>query len=389
MTDAAGPGGSAALTTSRGASLDDLPVSSWLSYHPEADFHQSRPWLEFVERSADRPVAYTWVTTSDQMLGLLPVYQEPVAPGSGYALADLGGASTAPGPAAVCGNRRGYRSEMLVGSLPPASAAGREALGRLTEAAQIIGAEMNWPGLVFPYLRHDYAAVLREIMPNAIPLLSGLYAHIDIGGRSFDEFIKALGKKKTDMVRNEIRRFERAGYATAIERLVDCWEEVGPLVASVQQRYGHDETAQECRRDLRAQGELLAGHDLVFTARRGGKLIAAAVFYHWNDTLVGRVVGFDYANLADAMEYFNLYFYQPLSYACEHGVTRILLGTGSERAKQLRGAQLNGLWTVAVWSARPAWPVDWRARNQATRERLAGSARIDEAELTNEWCADN
>lgn len=377
------------LTINTGTSLDDLPVSSWLSYHSEADFYQSRPWLEFVEQSAGQAAAYAWVTEDDQMLGVLPVYQEPATPGTGYALADLGGAGAASGPVAVCGNRRGYRNEMLVGSLPPASTAGRAAMSRLAQAAQTTCAELGRPSLVFPYLRHDYAVVLRQIIPHAIPLLSGLYAHIDIGGLSFDESIRALGRKKSAVVWNEIRRFERAGYATAIERLADCWEEAGPLVASVQQRYGHEETAQSCRRDLRAQGELLAGHDLVFTARRGGKLTAAAVFYHWNDMLVGRVVGFDYANLSGAMEYFNLYFYQPLSYACEHGVTRILLGTGSERAKQLRGATLSGLWTVAAGPAISSGFIDWRARNAATRDRLATSVRIDEAGLGEEWCGDH
>jgi hypothetical protein len=155
------------------------------------------------------------------------------------------------------------------------------------------------------------------------------------------------------------------------------------LVANVQQRYGHDDTAESCRQDLRAMSEQFAGHDLVFTARRGGKLVAAAVFFHWNDTLAGRVVGFDYANLAGAMEYFNLYFYQPISYACEHGVTRILFGLGSERTKQLRGAQLSGLWTLAIGPAVTAGLVDWRTRNAVMRERLTKSAQVNEARLSD------
>ena len=378
----------AALDTHTGASLEEIPVSSWLSFDPEAGFYQSRPWLEFVERTAGRAVAYAWATDHGRTLGVLPVY-EPTRPGSGYALADLGGADSAPGPVAVCGNRRGYRNEILAGSLPAASETGRAALAGLAEAAQAICDQKGWANLVFPYLTHEYATALRQALPHAIPLLSKLDANIDIAGRSFDEYVRGLGGKKADVVSNEIRRFERADYATAVERLTDCWGEVGPLVANVQHRYGHDDTAESCRQDLRAMSEQFAGHDLVFTARRGGKLIAAAVFFHWNDTLAGRVVGFDYANLAGAMEYFNLYFYQPISYACEHGVTRILFGLGSERTKQLRGAQLSGLWTLAVGPAVTAGLVDWRARNAAMRERLTKSAQVNEARLSHVWFGDD
>lgn len=378
----------AALETHTGASLDDLPDSSWLSFDPEAGFHQGRPWLEFVERTVGRAVAYAWVTDNGGTLGVLPVYK-PAGPGSGYALADLGGAGSANGPVAVCGNRRGYRNEILASSLPAASETGQAALGQLAAAAQAICDEKGWSDLVFPYLSHECATALRQVLPHAIPLLSKLDAHIDIAGRSFDEYVRGLGPKKADVVLNEIRRFERAGYETAIERLTDCSDEVGPLVANVQQRYGHDDTAESCRQDLRALSEQLAGHDMVFTARRGGRLIAAAVFFHWNDTLAGRVVGFDYENLTGAMEYFNLYFYQPISYACEHGVTRILFGLGSERTKQLRGAQLSGSWTVATGPAVTAGLVDWRARNAATLAQLTKSAQVNEARLSDVWFGDD
>lgn len=371
----------AALDVHTGTSLDDVPVSSWLSFDPEAGFYHSRPWLEFVERTAGRAAAYAWATGQDRTLGVLPVY-EPARPGSGYALADLGGADSASGPVAVCGNRRGYRNEILASSLPVASETGRAALAGLAASAREICDQKGWSNLAFPYLSYAYATVLRQELPQAIPLLGYLDANIDIAGRSFDEYVRGLGGKKADVVWNEIRRFERAGYASAVEPLTDCWDEVGPLVANVQERYGHDTTAEECRQDLRAMSEQFAGHDLVFTARRGGKLIAAAVFFHWNDTLAGRVVGFDYASLADAMEYFNLYFYQPIRYACEHGVTRILLGLGSERTKQLRGAQLSGLWTLAVGPAVTAGLGDWRARNEAMRERLTKSARVNGARLS-------
>lgn len=380
---------SAALETHTSESLDDLPDSAWQSFNPEAGFYQGRPWLEFVERTAGPAVAYAWVTDHDRTLGVLPVYK-PAAPGSEYALADLGGADAACGPVPVCGNRGGYRNEILASSIPAASETGRAVLGRLAAAAQAICDQRGWSDLVFPYLSHEYATALRQVLPHSIPLLSKLDANIDIAGRSFDEYVRGLAhKKRANIALREIRLFEQAGYETAVERLTDCWDEVGPLVANVQQRYGHDNTAEDGRQYMRALSEQFAGHDMVFTARRGGKLIAAAVYFRWNDILAGRVVGFDYANLAHAMEYFNLYFYQPVSYACEHGVTRILCGLGSWDAKQQRGAQLSGLWAIAVGPTVTASLGDWRERNAAMREQLTKLAQVNESKLTDVWFGDD
>lgn len=379
----------AAIETYIGTSLDDLPASFWSSFHRSAGLYQSRPWLEFTEWSAGKAVAYAWVTEAGRALGVLPVYPEPGAPGSGYTLAELGGDGAADSTAGMCGNRRGYRNEMLVTSLSAASETGRTVLARLASAARQACTQMGWPTVVFPYVSREYAGVLCQVLPHAVPLLSRLDAHIDVRGRSFDDCIRELGSKKAWKVRNEIRRFAQAGYRTGVERLAECWYEAGPLVANVQQRYGHDDTAESCRRGLRAQVELLSGHDIVFTARSGGKLVAAAVCYKWNDALVSRCVGFDYANLAGAREYFNLTIYQPLSYACEHGLEWILLGTGSESAKQERGAQLTGLWTVAAGPELGFRLHDWRARNAAVRERLKLAARIAEVGVTDEWCGDN
>jgi uncharacterized protein len=380
----------AAIETYTGTSLDeDLPASFWTSLHHGAGFYQSRPWLKFTEWSAGKAVTYAWVTMGGRALGLLPVYPAPDAPGSGYTLAELSGDDATDIPAGVCGNRRGYRNEMLITTLSPASGTGRAVLARLAGAALQACTDMGCPTVVFPYVSREYAGVLCQVLPHAIPLLSRLDAHIDVRGRSFDEYVRELGSQKAWKVRKEIRRFAQAGYRTGVERLGDCWHEAGPLVANVQQRYGHNDTAESCRRGLRAQAELLSDHDLVFTARNCGKLVAAAVYYKWNDTLVSRCVGFDYASLAGAGEYFNLNIYQPMNYACEHGLERIMLGTGTESAKRQRGAQLTGLWTVAAGPELAIRLHDWRARNAAALERLKLAAQITDADLPDEWCGDN
>lgn len=371
-------------------SLASLPAAFWQSFHRGAGVYQSRPWLEFVERTAGPATAYVATTEAGQGLGLLPMYPAPTEPGTGYALSDLAEITAAPGTIWLCGNRRAYRNEMLVVSLPEDGRLGQMALGALGSAAAA-ACPSDPATLIFPYVSKTHADMLCRTMPHAVPFLSKLDANIHINGRSFDEYVRGLGRKKASTIRWEMRRFERAGYATAVERLADCWQEAGPLVANVQRRYGHDDTPDSCRRGLRLQGELLAGHDVVFTARRAGRLVALALFYEWNGTLASRVVGFDYSGLAGAMEYFYLNFYWPLEYACGRGLTRILLGTGSEQAKQQRGAALTGLWTV-ISGPNPVpetGPGSWRAHNAQVRKQLMTTAPIGEAELGDEWFEGN
>lgn len=373
-------------------SPDELPSGFWSSFHQGAGVYQSRQWLEFVQRSAAPAVTYLAATENGQALGLMPVYPEPGAPGSGYGLTELAGAGPVPETALLCGNRRAYRNEMLSAASPadsqPGSAGsqrGPEVLGTLTKAAASTAARP--PALIFPYVSQEYASMLCQAVPDAVPLLCRLDANIRLHGRSFDEYVHDLGQKKASRVRREMRLFERAGYTVGNERLTDCWYEAGPLVANVQQRYGHDDTPDSCRQGLRGQAEMLAGHDVVFTARRAGRLVALALHYEWNGTLASRVVGFDYDNLAGTMEYFNLNFYQPLEYACARGLSQILLGTGSEHAKQQRGATLTGLWTVVAGPGAPpsAGPGSWYEHNTRVRKQLTAAAPVEEPVLSDGW----
>jgi hypothetical protein len=58
------------------------------------------------------------------------------------------------------------------------------------------------------------------------------------------------------------------------------------------------------------------------------------------------MVGFDYAALPGAYEYFTVAFYEPIRYAYAHGLRRIHLGRESYQAKVRRGARLRPLWGV-------------------------------------------
>lgn len=367
-------------------SLAALSDVFWESFHQGASVYQSRPWLTFVEQSASPTIAYVAATEAGQGLGLMPVYPVPAVSGSGYALTELIGADAVPGTGWLCGNRRAYRNEMLHTALPATGDRRQRVLNTLVKAAAA-GPAASPPMLIFPYVSKDIAEALCQTVPHAVPFLSRLDATIHIDGRSFNEYIRDLGQTKATKARREIRRFERAGYSRRIERLADCWHEAGPLVANVQQRYGHDNTPESCRRGLRRQGELMAPHDVVFTARSAGRLVALSLFYEWNGTLAGRVVGFDYDRLADAMEYFNLTFYWPLEYACSRGLSGIWFGTGSEHAKQRRGARLTGLWTVIAGPdpLPSAVAGTWRERNTRMRERLSAAAPVEEPELSDGW----
>jgi predicted N-acyltransferase len=194
-----------------------------------------------------------------------------------------------------------------------------------------------------------------------------------------------VGHRRAYPIRKEMRRFAAAGYELAVEPLSQCWYEAGPLVANVQQKYGHADTADDCRAGLRTQAEALDRHSLVFTARRRGRLVGCALFYAWRTTLHGRVVGFDYPALSNAAEYFNLLFYEPLRYAYEHGYAALRLGISSYEAKVGRGARAAPLW--AMFRPPPAAALDWRHTNRLVLGDWQRPCRLEDIDIPPEWVA--
>jgi uncharacterized protein len=340
--------------------LKDISRTSWNSLSGADSFYLSHEWLSFVEQEGTADVNYLLLRDSDELLGALPTYSVTSEPNRDYRLDTLFVGSHARRRPLIVGTRRAYVNEFLFGDRS-AETQCLESLGNLLIAADRHAHECDLDELAFLYLSTPAAAMLRRLRPEMTPILIGMDARIPVPGSEFGDYLSALGSQRGHAVRKDLRRFEAAGYTTAIEPLSQCWYEAGPLVANVQQKYGHDDTAETCRHGLSAQASALDRHTLVFTLRDEGVLRGCALFYSWRKMLYGRVVGFDYERLANVGEYFYLYFYRPLQYAYENGYECLHLGRGSYSAKLRRGAVPRALW--AMISPPAAAHGDWRQYN--------------------------
>jgi hypothetical protein len=140
---------------------------------------------------------------------------------------------------------------------------------------------------------------------------------------------------------------------------------------NVERRYGNEYSDEAMTEVVRRQAVALGNIGLVSTCRSEGHIIAFSLFIPWGDTVYVRMVGFDYEQLRGAYEYFNMLCYEPIRYAYAHRISSIHLGVEGYRAKLLRRAKLEPLWTVvfphahwkpgtdaAAWNA--ARMAEWR-----------------------------
>jgi hypothetical protein len=113
---------------------------------------------------------------------------------------------------------------------------------------------------------------------------------------------------------------------------------------------------------------------VLFRCRAGGtdRLVGLALAYRWRDTLYLRSVGFDYAALRDAYEYFNLVYYEPIRWAAGNGVRKMHFGVEAYDAKVRRGAVLQPLWAVLTSTAPQLSEVDSAAWNSKSVESWYG-----------------
>jgi uncharacterized protein len=361
-------------------SLDQVPPARWNALPGAGSFYLSHRWLRFVENEGTARTRYLLASADGRLASALPTYAVAVETNHNYSLPAISGGRLAD-RYLIAGTRRAYVNDLMHD--PPPADVPDPTLEALLSAGEHEAGRSGLAGVAFLYIGTATARRLLRVRPAARPLLVGIDAELTLPGHGFDDYLAAVGGRRAYAIRRERRRFAETGYTVSVERLADCWYELGPLVANVQQRYGHPDTAADCRAGLRAQAEVAGEHSLVFCARRDGRLLAGALFFAWRDTLHGRVVGFDYPALAGAGEYFSLYFYEPLAYAYQHGFHTLHLGKGSLAAKLRRGARPVGRWAVILPPTDV--PGDWRERNREILRRAEQDEELDGVDVPADW----
>jgi uncharacterized protein len=327
-------------------SLDHVERGEWNRLADGDAFYLTHGWLRRLEDKADRTVRYALLRRGGSLVAALPVYDVPAESGA-YDPARLAGLTGLAGPVLIAGAGRGQHNQLLLApELSELDA--REAVIALARTALTFAAERGASGVVFPFLTTDSLRRLMAAEPVRVA-----YDDVDVQITGLRDglpgYLAALPGARRRRIAREMRVFEAAGWHVREERLGDCWSELAALLFQVQEKYGHAPNVDRYRALLRRQADLLDDVSVVFGIREpDGRLAGAMLGYRWRDCLYARLVGFDYARLRDAMEYFNVTYYQPIEYASRHGLSRLHLGPGSYEAKLLRGAELRPLWTVAL-----------------------------------------
>lgn len=364
--------------------LREVPRSAWDSLSGTDSLYLSHGWLSHVEQEEGADTGYLLASGPDGLLGALPTYAVETETNEDYwHAAALGGAGH--GCYLVAGTRRAYVNNFLL-SPELAGAQGDDVVDALLRRAERQAAELDRDGVALLYLSTAAVQRLWRIRDDVRPLLLDIETELALAGDQFDDYLAAVGPRRSYSVRKEIRLFAAAGYENAVEKLSQCWHEAGPLVSQVQRKYGHPDTAETCRAALRGLAEAFDPQSVVFSARRGGRLVGCAVYFAWRGTLHGRTVGFAYDELKDLGEYFNLYIYEPVRHAYRHQYSRLHLGRGSNTAKLRRGAHPRALW--AVFLPANETPADWRRFNRTALRALQRQARLDDLDVPGAWVAD-
>ncbi|GAA0963412.1 hypothetical protein GCM10009558_082400 [Virgisporangium aurantiacum] len=197
------------------------------------------------------------------------------------------------------------------------------------------------------YLDPDEDAALRD--PSAQRLVFGGEGILDLPPGGLDGYLGSLPSRRRIAVRREIRQYADLGVHTTVHYGPDALtDEHVPLRAALRARYGHAAGQRWVETEFATLRRTLGDRLVVFSARRGERIIGYLMAARCGDVLYTRAAGFDYAASAGAFCYFNLVYYDVVRWAERAGVRRVHYGLGTSAAKHHRGCALLPRWAY-LW----------------------------------------
>lgn len=179
---------------------------------------------------------------------------------------------------------------------------------------------------------------------------------------SFPDYLASLPPTRRRKVRREMRSFQAAGYQVRLVGLDDVGPDHVQLHVDHMTRYGHSLTADKIAALLARIRDHLAPFTRVLEARNGDRLAGFVLFYEDDTSLYPKMLGFLPQTADKAFIYFNLGYYELISYAVARGIPQLVLGPESYEAKALRGA-------------RPAYRTTYVRPSPAVRDAVTLVAR--------------
>jgi hypothetical protein len=330
-------------------------VPGWDELASGRSFYVAADWLRFADSDRVARSQYLGLSIGGRLVAALSSHWAPDEVDADYVAARTlelrPGAPSIGNGVLTLGGRRGFLSGVLVAPDIDRSAAAKhlaELIRHVTDTAPAQGAAWWWPYLVSSDVDSVMAAGSQCGGTAGFGVhLVGADCVIDVVGTTVDDHVAALPtRQRRTNFRREEKRFIDSGLEIRLVSLLEYCPRLGPLLAAVQQKYGHRQSADELAARLGRQGEHLASRAVVFACFDDDIIVGFALAYHWGDELALRVVGFDYERLSGAGEYAQLAVHAPLRYCYQHGLRRLHLGIESYEAKCRRGARPRPLWAA-------------------------------------------
>jgi len=333
--------------------VDKVNAEQWDSTLGLHSFYASFGWLEVAERTADIPPFY--LATETEPTATLPCY--PLSMESPFPFcrieflarrfvpvcADGDGAELAARlmPTLFLGGRNpahtGFGTALL--DTPAERETAAHVLAGYAERA---AAERGLNSVGMLYVDEDDEVARRVLAERGYASFSHHEASVlKVTGDDLEDYIRSRGRYGTKVVRQEIKRLDRAGVRFEMRPFgPELRDEVDRLEVNLNRKYGGTFDDDAVRRLREMIGDLLGERVLIGLALVGDRAAGSVLVLRWRDELYARTAGFDY-ELTDGLPvYFGLVFYNLIEYGQRTGVRAIHYATGTEDAKRRRGCRM-------------------------------------------------
>lgn len=246
-------------------------------------------------------------------------------------------------PVAVCVSAFGFAT----GAVGDAQA--EEPAWALVEAFGDLSREWGCRSTAFLYVDEAARPALAEALRQAgyAPAALAARARLPVRWESFDEYLGSLRSRRRARVRRETAAFAASGLQTdAVSGAAFAGqiEELAPLLANLQRKYGHG--------DLAGARATLAWADSSFrdvarlvVVRDGPEPVAFSLLFEVGDTFYAYLNGQTYDRRArESYAFFEASYYERVRLALRTpGIVQIDYGTEAYEAKVRRGCELQPL----------------------------------------------
>lgn len=374
-------GASLAPATLVASHADEIPESVWADTADHLSVYAGQTWARLACDSGRYDCSYVQAVdrSSDRVLAILPVYVPRGRIGPHYGPeALLGPVSSRLGEGqrrwVYLGTHGGYLTELpFVRDLTERQRA--DVLSQLLAVADATRSAHDAAFCMAYAPRRDAQEFADAIGGPSTIAFTGGDCYLQVAFSSFEDYLATLGSHRRGIVVRDMKSFEGSGLRVEMARLIDVIEDVAPLVAQLDRKYGNPMTDDQALTFVRRNAAAFADESIVFVAREADEIVGCAVFYRHATRLYARFCGFDYARTDGSCVYPTLVFYAPLRYAIENGLDGLHLGTTSYPAKLLRGCSLRELWSV----------IGWQTLDEALMSEIEGESRERRRQFLDSW----